>query len=123
MSAAKSIPSTLTPAARKERSIRILAEGIAEFVKATIDEGLASGEWVDQHHSPLGRRRHLDLCAAGKLPSKKLGKLVLVKRDDMNAFIERAGVARGRRAEEEDVVDIVDRITQRAEGRRRARPT
>lgn len=116
MNAAKTIPSVLTPAARKERSIRILAEGIAELVKATIDEGLAGGEWVDQHHSPLGKRRHLELCRTRKLPSQKLGKRVLVRRDDMNAFIEREGMTRGKRLDEEDVVDIVERIESR--GRR-----
>lgn len=109
--AAKQIPSVLTPAARRERALRIVGEGIAEFIKSAIDEGLGGGEWFDQHNSPLGKHRHLALCRARKLPSKKLGQTVLVKRDDMNAFIEREGLTRGRRLEEDDVVDIVDRLT------------
>jgi hypothetical protein len=113
MSAAKSIPSVLTPAARRERSFRLLAEGIHEAVRAILEEEAAAGEWIDQHHSPLGKRVHLELCRTGKLPSKKLGKRVLVKREDMNAHIERNGLSRGRNVEPDDVVDIVERITSR----------
>lgn len=108
---AKPIPSMLTPAARRERAQRLVIEGVLELVRATIDEGNTIGEWIDQDHSPLGREKHKRLCQKGVLPSRKHGKKILVKRDDLNAYIERAGLSRGRRIEEEDVVDIVERIT------------
>lgn len=113
MSAAKSIPSTLTPAARTDRAMRLLRESIVELVKATLDEGNAVAEWVDQNHSPLGKRRHLELARTKRIASKKHGKLVLIRRDDMNAYIEQKGLARGHRIEEDDVVDIIDRVTAR----------
>lgn len=109
---AKAVESVLTPTARKERATRIVAEGIIELVNATIDEGLAGGEWVDQDHSPLGREKHKRLCQQGELPHKKVGKKILVRRDDMNAYIERTGLSRGRRRlAEEDVTDILERVT------------
>lgn len=102
--------SVLTPAARKERARRIIAEGIEQLITATIDEGLAGGEWVDQNHSPLPKWKHLELARTGALPSKKHGKQVLIRRDDMNAYLETKGESRGRRLDEEDVTDILERV-------------
>jgi len=107
----------LTPEARLERAKRSIAEAVSEMIEATIARGVAANEWVDQNHSPLGKRRHLALARAGKLPSKKIGQLVLVKREDMNAYLDREGLSRGPRPEDEDVLDVVERIT--AGGRRR----
>jgi excisionase family DNA binding protein len=107
----------LTPEARLERAKRTIAEGISEMIEATIARGVAANEWVDQNHSPLGKRKHLELARAGKLPSKKVGRDVLVKRDDLNAYIQREGISRGRSVDDEDVLEIVERIA--AGGRRR----
>lgn len=109
----------LTPEARLERAKRGIAECVAEMIEATIARGVAANEWVDQAHSPLGKRRHLELARAGKLPSKKIGRLVLVKRDDLNAYLEREGLARGTRVEDEDVLDVLERVTASAGRRRR----
>lgn len=107
----------LTPQARLERAKRQIAEGISEMIEATIARGVAANEWVDQHHSPLGKRRHLELARKGKLPSKKHGQLVLVKREDMNAYLEREGLTRARPTDDDDVLDVVERIA--SGGRRR----
>lgn len=111
---ARSIPSVLTPAARIERATRLIMEGVTEAVKATLDQGNAVAEWVDQRHSPLGKRRHLELARSGRIPSKKHGQLVLIRREDLNAYIERAGLSRGKSSEEEEVVDLVERIEKRS---------
>lgn len=100
----------LTPQARKERAKRGLAEAVAELVTATIEEGLAASEWVDQRASPLGQRPHLELARSGKVPSRKIVGRVLIRRDDLNRYIEQEGLQRGARADEEDVTDIVEAI-------------
>ena len=107
----------LTPEARLERAKRTIAEGISEMIEATIARGVAANEWVDQMHSPLGKRRHLELARTGKLPSKKIGRLVLVRREDMNAFLDREGLTRARPSDDDDVLAVVERIA--SGGRRR----
>jgi excisionase family DNA binding protein len=108
---------SLTPEARLERAKRTIAEGISEMIEATIARGVAANEWVDQKSSPLGKNRHLALARTGKIPSKKVGQLVLIRRDDLNAYLEREGISRSRPTDEDDVLDVVERIT--AGGRRR----
>lgn len=100
----------LTPEARLERAKRTIAEGVSELVEARLSLADASNDWVDQYKSPLGKRRHLDLVRTGKLQGRKLGRRVLVRRVDLNAHIEREGLARGRPADEQDVVDVVDEL-------------
>lgn len=100
----------LTPQAKIERGIRLQAEGQRLIIEGTIEERGASAEWVDQRSSPLGRRKHLALAREGKLPSQKHGSRVLVRRDDLNAYIEREGLGRGRRVDDEDVTDVVEGI-------------
>lgn len=109
--------SELTPEAQIERAKRQLVDSVDALVDAKIAALGANSEWIDQNHSPIGRRLHLELARAGKLPSKKMKKLVLVLRADLNAFIEREGLSRGKREEDEDVSDVVDAITKG--GRRR----
>lgn len=101
----------LTPDARLERAKRRIAEGIDELVDAKLALSGASAEWVDQKSSPLGRKKHLRLAREGKFPSRKEGRQVLVLRSDLNAYIEREGLARGTCNEDEDVSDILDTIT------------
>lgn len=108
----------LTPEARLERAKRTIAEGVAEMIEATIARGVAANEWVDQNASPLGKAKHLKLARTGKVQSKKIGRAVLIKREDLNAYIEREGLSRAPASTAEaEVLDIVERIT--AGGRRR----
>lgn len=46
--------------------------------------------FYDQDNSPLGSRRHLELCRAGKLRSHKVGRSLFVRSEDVHAFIELA---------------------------------
>ncbi len=100
----------LTPEAQLERAKRLIGEAVFDMIKAAIATGAAQSEWIDQNASPLGKRRHLELARAGRLPSKKHGRLVLIRRDDLNAFVDREGLSRGERVAEEDVVDVVEAI-------------
>lgn len=107
----------LTPQAMKERGLRMIAEGQALLVEATLDERGAANDWVDQRRSPLGKRKHLELARSGALPSRKHGALVLIRRDILNAYIEGNGIRRG--DETEDVGAVVDTILKAGGGRRR----
>ncbi len=100
-----------------ERAKRTIAEGVAELVEAKIAQGVAAGEWVDQNHSPIGKRRHLELARTGKVPSRKVGKQVLIRRTVLNDYLDREGISRARPVEDEDVLDVVERIA--AGGKRR----
>jgi excisionase family DNA binding protein len=104
---------------RKEQHIRSLAELLAEMVEAAVDERLAGAEFYDQRTSPLGKRRHLELARAGKFPSVKVGTKVLVRREDLHAFMEREGIRRGKAPEDEGVDEIVEGILKGGGGRRR----
>lgn len=45
-------------------------------------------DWIDQSHSPLGRREHCRLARAGTLPARKVGRRWLVRRSELDAWIE-----------------------------------
>lgn len=107
----------LTPQARLERAKKTIAAGVDELVEARLALVSAKEEWVDQKHSPLGKRRHLELARTGKLPSKKDGRRVLVRRDDLNAYLEKHAISRGAREEDEDLDDVAAAIARG--GRRR----
>lgn len=111
MKVRKKLPTELTPEARLERAKRVVADAVADMVVAQLAIGNAQNEWIDQKHSPLGRLKHLELVRTGKLPGRKLGHSVLVRRDDLNAYIEREGLRREVPVEEQDVVDIVEELT------------
>lgn len=107
----------LTPQARLERAKKTIAAGVDELVEARLELASAKEEWVDQNHSPLGHRRHLELARKGTLPSKKHGRRVLVRRDDLNAYLEKHAISRGTREEDESLDDVAEAIARG--GRRR----
>jgi hypothetical protein len=103
--------SDLTPEARLERAKRTIAEGVIELVEAKLELVGTESEWIDQSKSPLGRRRHRDLARLGKLPSKKLGKRILIRRSDINAFLDREALSRGDTIKDtDDVSHVVEEL-------------
>jgi excisionase family DNA binding protein len=76
-------------------ALESLARGLemaAASARALLEEQAGAPQWVDQNDSPLGRRRHLSLVRAGQLRGYKVGRLVLVSRDDLDQFIGGRGV-------------------------------
>lgn len=59
-------------------------QAISAILKSLDDDS----PYYDQDNSPLGKRRHLELCRSGELTAYKHGRLRLVKRDEMHAYIE-----------------------------------
>lgn len=66
---------------------------IDEIVDA-IESGATGAEWVDQTNSPLGRDRHLRLVRSGTLPGRKDGRRVLVRRRDLDRYLDSKAVIR-----------------------------
>lgn len=48
----------------------------------------ASEDWIDQSRSPLGRKLHCTLVRNGVLPGVKVHRRVLVRRRDLDAYLE-----------------------------------
>ena len=77
--------------------VRLAAFGLVRALETYIIELLTargafdSDQWIDQDHSPLGRWKHRQLVRDGKIDGHKVGKQFFVRRDVMNAFIERHG--------------------------------
>ena len=68
-----------------DRRIREIALAIAR------EETHASEDWIDQGHSPLGRRVHCLLVRRGELPGVRIHRRVLVRRRDLDRYIESHG--------------------------------
>jgi hypothetical protein len=45
-------------------------------------------DWIDQSRSPLGRKLHCALVRDGVLPGVKVHRRVLVRRRDLDAYLE-----------------------------------
>lgn len=67
-----------------------LEQGLA-LILDSIKRLKVGEDWVDQASSPLGKRAHLEAVRSGKLRGHKVNGRVLVKRADLDAFIERHG--------------------------------
>ncbi|MDX2055677.1 MAG: hypothetical protein SFV15_24960 [Polyangiaceae bacterium] len=69
----------------REEVFRLLARLIAPYLT---ELGQTEAElYYDQHTSPLGKRRHLNLARRGALPAHKVGRRVLVRHVDVHAYI------------------------------------
>jgi hypothetical protein len=64
-----------------ERGLLLAIEGIKRLRQ--------SDDWVDQDHSPLKKRAHLDAVRRGDLAGRKVGAQVFVRREELDAYIER----------------------------------
>jgi len=73
----------------KDDVLRSLAQALTPYLRQTLASADANEpEYYHQNNSPLGRRRHLALVRSGALSGRKVGKRVLVARQDMRAFLE-----------------------------------
>lgn len=68
-----------------------LGQLLEERIRAIVREELQAiepDEWVDQTSVPISRKTYLRLVREGKLPGRKVGRRILVRRKDLEAFIE-----------------------------------
>jgi excisionase family DNA binding protein len=70
--------------------LRVFAEALIPYVldRLQISDSQSDPAFYSQANSPLGRRRHLELARRGTLQGRKVGRLVLVPREEVHAFIE-----------------------------------
>jgi excisionase family DNA binding protein len=88
---AKTLPRVTPRSAATDGVPAAVLNALGDWVRALVRAELArpdQDEWLDQNRSPLGRRRHLALVREGKLPGHKDGKRVLVRRRDLDSYIE-----------------------------------
>jgi hypothetical protein len=78
----------LTPTARRELAGRALLGALDEYLRAVLGGVATASEWIDQHSSPLGKRAHLEAVRRGELKAVKFGRRVLVRRGEMESFLE-----------------------------------
>ena len=65
-------------------TLRALADAVANALESAGD----AATWYHQENSPLKQSTYLRLVRAGKLTGYKVGARVLVKRAELDAFIE-----------------------------------
>ncbi len=74
--------------------VRALDAYLLEFLSL---HGTASASnWIDQDHSPLGRRAHLKAVREGLLPGTRRGKKVFVSSAALRDYLEHGGAPRRR---------------------------
>ncbi|WP_438014897.1 helix-turn-helix domain-containing protein [Sorangium sp. So ce315] len=73
-------------------AVAAIFAGVRQLVKAELHAAKGDGDpWVSQEDSPLGRREHCKLARSGALPGRKVGKRWLVRRSELDAYIEAHG--------------------------------
>lgn len=72
---------------QKPSKVVALLEALTEELRRETSEA-PSPVYYDQTNSPLPRETHCRLVRSGKLTGFKVAGRILVKRDDMHAFIE-----------------------------------
>ncbi len=81
----------------------LLAPMVAKELRSKATEDDTADPWVDQTHSPLGRRAHCRACSAGKIEgARKLGKKWLARRSALDAYVQAHGRAPVEHAAEHD---------------------
>lgn len=103
----------MTTPADIARAHKLIAEGHLLLARAA--ESNAATDYYDQNNSPLGKRRHLRLARDRVLPSSKVGRQVLIKRADLDAWLaEHQTYAKPESTEEAELAAIADRIATRS---------
>jgi hypothetical protein len=82
----------LTPRARRELAASALLVALDEYIRVAVERRAVAEEWVDQHQSPLGKRAHLEAVRRGSLRGVKHGRRILVRRAELNSFLENHSV-------------------------------
>jgi stalled ribosome rescue protein Dom34 len=82
----------LTPTARRELAAGALLSALDGYVREVLSGVAGANEWVDQHASPLGKRAHMEAVRRGDLRGVKHGRRILVRRAELNSFLEHRSV-------------------------------
>jgi hypothetical protein len=99
---------TLSPRVERELAASALLAAIDRYIRVAIRAPSQAEEWVDQHTSPLGKRAHLEAVRSGKLRGVKHGRRILVRRAELNSFLESHSVKH--RGVTDDSPEGIDRM-------------
>jgi hypothetical protein len=61
---------------------------IAEIVRDAVGRKVTGDDWVDAKTSPLGRRAFHRLARANAFPVSKIGRKLVARRSDIDAYLE-----------------------------------
>ncbi len=78
----------LTPRARRELAAAALLSALEGYFRVILGDKTSATEWVDQHTSPLGKRLHMESVRRGELRGVKHGRRILVRRAELDSFLE-----------------------------------
>jgi hypothetical protein len=95
----------LTPTARRQLAAGALLGALDGYVRELLGDVAGANEWGDQHMSPLGKRAHMEAVRRGDLRGVKHGRRILVRRAELNSFLESHSV-KHRTAADESVSGI-----------------
>jgi len=80
---------TGAPAVSHDAALRAFADALAPYLAPYFDTQPSDDvSYFSQYDSPLGRKRHLELVRTGALAGSKVGRLVLVRRAHVRAYVE-----------------------------------
>lgn len=96
----------------QSKARQLLGTVLDDLIRTIVREELETrhgDHWVDQRTSPLPRRKFLMLVRDGELPGRKTGRSILVRRSDVDAYIEaQPGRTRRTSAQEHEDCDELD---------------
>ncbi len=100
------------------KAIKVEEGELLAVILASVALPAPESGYVDQNTSPLGKRAHLQAVRDGRLPGRKVGKKVLVRLEDMNAYVASHPVSKAAVSEPANDIDAeIDAIVSRR-GRR-----
>jgi hypothetical protein len=77
------------PAVSHDAALRAFADALAPYLAPHFDvKARDDASYFSQYDSPLGRKRHLELVRTGVLAGNKVGRLVLVRKEHVRAYVE-----------------------------------
>jgi hypothetical protein len=77
------------PAVSHDAALRAFADALAPYLAPHFGAKARDDvSYFSQYDSPLGRKRHLELVRTGALAGSKVGRLVLVRKEHVRAYIE-----------------------------------
>jgi hypothetical protein len=116
---ASAAPSQARPVDRAERDFRELLHALSDAVADHLAHAGHSDEYYDQESSPLPAHIHTLLVRTGALPGFKVARRVLVRRDDMHAYIAQHKVEPNvRRTTPDSEAIAIEQLLERAGVRR-----
>ncbi len=96
----------------------VLARAFAPYLARALADELGAGkvgDYIDQHASPLGARRHCRLIRDGVIAGMQAGRRWLAKREDVDAYIAERS-KRKRKKPSDDAAELAEELGLRLVG-------